>query len=86
MLLFYIFIQKPDNSKDVNIGTLIALVVEEGEDWKNVKIPTDETSSVVPDLSQNSESSQTTNLKAVDATRCIVNYIFNEMIDINLFN
>lgn len=30
----------PENTKDVKIGTLIALVVGEGEDWQNVKVPT----------------------------------------------
>lgn len=38
--------QKPDNSKDVKIGTLIALMVEEGEDWKDVEAPAGE--DVVP--------------------------------------
>jgi len=32
----------PDDTKDVKIGTLIALLVEEGEDWKDVEIPTGE--------------------------------------------
>ena len=27
--------------KDVKVGSLIALFVEEGEDWKDVEIPTD---------------------------------------------
>ncbi|KAK2157329.1 hypothetical protein LSH36_193g05024 [Paralvinella palmiformis] len=34
-------ILKPENSKDVKIGTVIGLIVEEGEDWKNVEIPPD---------------------------------------------
>ncbi|GAB6020301.1 hypothetical protein CHUAL_003015 [Chamberlinius hualienensis] len=29
----------PDDSKDVKVGTLIGLVVEEGENWKDVEIP-----------------------------------------------
>ncbi|XP_046364149.2 pyruvate dehydrogenase protein X component-like [Haliotis rufescens] len=29
----------PDNTKDVKIGTLIAVMVEEGDDWQNVEIP-----------------------------------------------
>ncbi|RUS83566.1 hypothetical protein EGW08_008672 [Elysia chlorotica] len=29
----------PDNTKNVKVGTLIALMVEEGDDWKNVEIP-----------------------------------------------
>ena len=29
----------PDNSADVKVGKLIALVVEKGEDWKNVEVP-----------------------------------------------
>ncbi|CAL1535101.1 unnamed protein product [Lymnaea stagnalis] len=31
----------PDNTKDVSVGSLIALLVEEGEDWKNIQIPAD---------------------------------------------
>ncbi|CAG5118343.1 unnamed protein product, partial [Candidula unifasciata] len=31
----------PDNSKDVVVGSLIALLVEEGDDWKSVQIPAD---------------------------------------------
>ncbi|KAK3581580.1 hypothetical protein CHS0354_031929 [Potamilus streckersoni] len=34
-------ILKPDNSADVQIGTLIALLVEEGEDWQKVQVPTE---------------------------------------------
>ena len=29
----------PEDSKDVKIGTTIALMVNEGEDWKDVTIP-----------------------------------------------
>jgi pyruvate/2-oxoglutarate dehydrogenase complex dihydrolipoamide acyltransferase (E2) component len=33
----------PDNSTDVKVGKLIALIVEKGDDWKNVEVPkTDE--------------------------------------------
>jgi len=31
--------QKPENTPDVAVGELIALIVEPGEDWKNVSIP-----------------------------------------------
>ena len=31
--------QKPDNSVDVTVGSLIALIVPEGEDWQNVQVP-----------------------------------------------
>lgn len=30
-----------EDTKDIKIGTLIALMVEEGEDWKNVEVPED---------------------------------------------
>jgi len=33
-------LQKPDNSPDVAVGELIALIVEPGEDWKTVSVPT----------------------------------------------
>lgn len=29
----------PDDSKDVKVGSLIALMVAEGEDWKSVDLP-----------------------------------------------
>jgi hypothetical protein len=31
--------QKPDNTPDIMIGSLIALIVEPGSDWKNVAVP-----------------------------------------------
>ena len=31
-----------EGSSDIKIGTLIAMTVEEGEDWKDVKIPAQE--------------------------------------------
>jgi dihydrolipoamide dehydrogenase-binding protein of pyruvate dehydrogenase complex len=36
----YLFCQqKPEGSTDVKVGTLIAMMVAEGEDWKDVQIP-----------------------------------------------
>jgi hypothetical protein len=29
----------PDNSTDVKVGKIIALIVEKGDDWKNVEVP-----------------------------------------------
>lgn len=29
----------PDNSTEVKVGRLIAILVEKGDDWKNVEIP-----------------------------------------------
>lgn len=31
--------QVPGDTKDVKVGTLIALMVGEGEDWKDVAVP-----------------------------------------------
>ena len=36
---FFFLSQKPDNSADVTVGTLIALMVDEGDDWRNVEVP-----------------------------------------------
>ena len=33
--------QKPDNSADVQVGQLIALMVEDGQNWTDVAIPTE---------------------------------------------
>lgn len=32
-------IMLPDDSKDVSVGTLIAMMVQEGQDWKDVRVP-----------------------------------------------
>lgn len=29
----------PDNSTDVKVGKLIGILVEKGDDWKNVEVP-----------------------------------------------
>lgn len=29
----------PENTKDIKVGTLIALIVSEDQDWKNVAVP-----------------------------------------------
>jgi pyruvate/2-oxoglutarate dehydrogenase complex dihydrolipoamide acyltransferase (E2) component len=41
VVFFYFFHcqQKPEGSADVKVGTLIAMMVAEGEDWKDVQIP-----------------------------------------------
>lgn len=38
----------PEGSKDVKIGQLIALIVDEGEDWQNVTIPVEGAEDSVP--------------------------------------
>ena len=32
-------LQKPEGTRDVELGTLIAVMVEEGDDWKTAEIP-----------------------------------------------
>ena len=39
----------PDNSADVKVGKLIAILVEKGEDWKNVQVPKSEETSATSD-------------------------------------
>lgn len=46
----------PEDVKDVKVGSLIALFVEEGEDWKDVEIPAD---SSAPSSDSSSPSSDT---------------------------
>jgi len=41
----------PDDTKDVAVGQLIALMVEEGGDWKNVEIPADGSTPAPPQSS-----------------------------------
>lgn len=38
----------PNDSKDVKVGTLIALMVNEGEDWKTVEMPSSEEGDAAP--------------------------------------
>jgi hypothetical protein len=38
-IYFFCQIQIGDDAKDIKCGTLIALMVAEGEDWKDVEIP-----------------------------------------------
>uniref|UniRef100_A0A0P4WD29 Dihydrolipoamide acetyltransferase component of pyruvate dehydrogenase complex n=1 Tax=Scylla olivacea TaxID=85551 RepID=A0A0P4WD29_SCYOL len=38
----------PDDTKDVKVGTVIALMVAEGEDWKNVEMPAIEGAAPTP--------------------------------------
>ncbi|XP_063841867.1 pyruvate dehydrogenase protein X component, mitochondrial-like isoform X1 [Scylla paramamosain] len=40
--------QVPDDTKDVKVGTVIALMVAEGEDWKNVEMPAIEGAAPTP--------------------------------------
>ncbi|CAF1446032.1 unnamed protein product [Adineta steineri] len=47
----------PDNSTDVKVGKLIALLVEKGDDWKNVEVPKTE---------EKSSSSKSTETKKVE--------------------
>lgn len=45
-----------EDSKDIKVGTLIALMVPEGEDWKSVEMP--------QDLSDPTSDSPSTDTKA----------------------
>lgn len=38
----------PDDSKDVKVGSLIALMVAEGEDWKSVDMPSGSGAAAAP--------------------------------------
>lgn len=39
MLLIIVVVKMGDDSKDVKVGDLIALMVAEGEDWTDVQVP-----------------------------------------------
>lgn len=38
-MLLLPYLQMEEGSRNVRLGTLIALMVEEGQDWKQVEIP-----------------------------------------------
>lgn len=48
--------QVGDDSSDVQVGSLIALLAESGEDWKNVK--SSETPKISSEVTQKSEESK----------------------------
>jgi len=48
----------PDDSKDITCGRLIALMVDPGEDWKNVEVPPDDAAAAGPDTSAAPAASQ----------------------------
>ena len=47
-MLSHLLSQKPDDSKNIRVGTLIALLVDEGDDWQNVEVPQDVPSPAAP--------------------------------------
>jgi len=47
--------QVPEGTKDIKVGTLIALTVEADEDWKTVEIPA-QASSAAPSSAESSPS------------------------------
>ncbi|XP_048757370.2 pyruvate dehydrogenase protein X component, mitochondrial-like [Ostrea edulis] len=53
-------ILKQENTKDVLIGSLIAVMVEEGDDWENAEIPTSSDSSSESSQSSGSSDTETT--------------------------
>ncbi|CAF1497885.1 unnamed protein product, partial [Adineta ricciae] len=48
----------PDNSTDVKVGKLIALIVEKGDDWKSVEVPKTEEKSASPKEKEQKSTSQ----------------------------
>ncbi len=78
----------PDNSTDVKVGKLIALLVEKGGDWKNVEVPkTDEKTSSQKssepkgkdDKSKQTEAKDTaakpTEKQQAEQSQCVSSYI-----------
>ncbi len=52
----------PDDSKDIKIGTLIAVMVEEGQDWKDVVIP-------VSDIESQTIKSESIETKTIEKSK-----------------
>ena len=46
--LCLLYTQKAENTADIKVGTLIAIMVEEGDDWQNVEIPAQPEQSSAP--------------------------------------
>ncbi|CAD5120877.1 DgyrCDS9428 [Dimorphilus gyrociliatus] len=47
---------KEENAKDIKVGTLIGLVVDEGDDWQNVEIPKDATTEEIKPTAESNQS------------------------------
>lgn len=69
------FTQKAENSKNVKIGSMIAVMVEEGEDWQNAEIP---------DSSETSTSSEPSS--AASAGKPTARFIFVLNMHLELFS
>ncbi|CAC5424949.1 DLAT [Mytilus coruscus] len=52
-------ILKPENTADIKIGTLIAVMVEEGDDWRSVEIPVESESTPTEPVSTSQKSPST---------------------------
>ncbi|XP_052066078.1 pyruvate dehydrogenase protein X component, mitochondrial-like [Mytilus californianus] len=52
-------ILKPENTADIKIGTLIAVMVEEGDDWRSVEIPVESDSTQKEPVSTSQKSPST---------------------------
>jgi len=57
--------QKPENTPDIAVGELIALIVESGEDWKNVAIPA---AAVTPSVTASPAAAADTSVTATPAS------------------
>ncbi|KAH9494986.1 hypothetical protein Btru_018325 [Bulinus truncatus] len=67
----------PDNTKDIPVGSLIALLVGEGEDWKNVQIPADaavKTQAASQTVAETSAPAEAATASAVAATAPIAHH------------
>jgi pyruvate/2-oxoglutarate dehydrogenase complex dihydrolipoamide acyltransferase (E2) component len=52
-------LQVREDAKDIKVGTVIALMVAEGEDWKSVEVPkTSDASSLAPSPSPSEPASK----------------------------
>ncbi|XP_065211325.1 pyruvate dehydrogenase protein X component-like [Planococcus citri] len=49
----------PEGTSDVQVGALIGLIVNEGEDWKSVELPSDSESSIASEASSESTNTAT---------------------------
>lgn len=50
----------PDNSTDVKVGKFIAMIVEKGDDWKNVQVPKSDEKSQPKSIETKSKEEQST--------------------------
>lgn len=84
--LFFLFLfcvkQKAENTADIKIGTMIAVMVEEGDDWQSAEVPdtsfdTPTSDSTPPTPSPPTQAPTSSQQTATEISQYVLNYYLN---------